>query len=203
MIKNIIFDVGNVLVDFRDLSYMEDLGFSEDVIQLFHEKVVQSSLWVELDRGELDPASVIAEMIKLVPGYEKEAALFFERLEEIVVSFPYARPWLQELRERGYQIYLLSNYPKNLFEEHEKDGRFTFIDVIHGKVVSAYEKIIKPDPAIYTCLLERYGLVAEESVFLDDRLENIEAARALGIQGIHFTSYEESRKALEALLLEK
>ena len=203
MIKNIIFDVGNVLVDFRDLSYMEDLGFSEDVIQLFHEKVVQSSLWVELDRGEIDPASVIAEMIKLVPGYEKEAALFFERLEEIVVSFPYARPWLQELRERGYQIYLLSNYPKNLFEEHEKDGRFTFIDVIHGKVVSAYEKIIKPDPAIYTCLLERYGLVAEESVFLDDRLENIEAARALGIQGIHFTSYEESRKALEALLLEK
>ncbi len=203
MIKNIIFDVGNVLVDFRDLSYMEDLGFSEDVIQLFHKKVVQSSLWVELDRGEIDPASVIAEMIKLVPGYEKEAALFFERLEEIVVSFPYARPWLQELRERGYQIYLLSNYPKNLFEEHEKDGRFTFIDVIHGKVVSAYEKVIKPDPAIYTCLLERYGLVAEESVFLDDRLENIEAARALGIQGIHFTSYEESRKALEALLLEK
>lgn len=202
MIKNIIFDVGNVLVDFRDLAYMADLGFSEELAMEFQKKVVWNPLWQELDRGVLDPKEVMEEMKKLVPSHKKEADLFFDRLDEIVESFPYAQEWLHSLRERGYKTYLLSNYPKDLFEGHVENGRFTFMKDIDGKVVSAYEKCIKPDPAIYNCLLHRYQLQPSECVFLDDRKENVEAAIALGIHGIHFTDYGKCKAQLEQLLSE-
>lgn len=200
MIKNIIFDVGNVLVNFRDIDYMLDLGFSKELAEYFQKHIVKNPLWQELDRGVLKPEDVMNEMKTLVPEYPKEADLFFERLDEIVESFPYAKEWLMDLRKRGYCTYLLSNYPKDLFEHHVTSGRFTFIDQIDGKIVSAYEKVIKPDPAIYKILLDRYTLVPEECVFLDDRLENVEGAKAFGIHGIHFTDYKTAKEQLENLL---
>jgi putative hydrolase of the HAD superfamily len=94
----------------------------------------------------------------------------------------------------------LSNYPKSIFALHEEKGKFTFIDKIDGKVVSGYEGISKPDAGIYELLMDRYGLKADECVFIDDRPENIEVAKALGMEGIVFESYEQASIELENIV---
>ena len=199
MIKNIVFDVGNVLVDFRWREYMKDLGFSDEVTEHLGKNMVMNPLWDELDRGLRPKKEVIEEMKSFVPGYEKEADLFFENIEEIVITRSYAQSWLHQLRNQGYKIYLLSNYPADLFETHSK-GRFDFLGEIDGMVVSGFVKLVKPEPEIYECLFQKYDLLPEECVFLDDRQINIDAAVRMGMKGILFTDYETVKKELTKLL---
>lgn len=202
MIKNIVFDVGNVLVDFRWREYMKDLGFSDEVTEFLGEHMVMSPLWDELDRGLTPREEVIQQMKDLVPEYPREADLFFENIREIVITRKYSKGWLKELRERGYKVYLLSNYPKELFETHMED-RFDFINEIDGMVVSGYVHMVKPEPGIYQCLLEKYNLDPDECVFLDDRQINIDAALKEGFHGIVFQDYTSGREELEKLLKSK
>lgn len=200
MIKNIIFDIGNVLVEFCPDKAMEKAGIDKERIAGTLDATVYSSLWIELDRGVMDEKDVEKEMIKRAPEYRKEISLFFEKGKEYVVSiFSYAAEWIKELKNQGYQVYLLSNYPVSFFELHSK-MQFNFLEYVDGKVVSAYVKMIKPDAEIYQHILEKYNLIAEECVFLDDREENVEAAVEEGIQGIIFTNYEEVKEKLNLML---
>ncbi len=200
MIHNIVFDIGMVLADFRWKEYMlKDLGFSPEVMDVFAKRLVLSPLWDEFDLGIRPTDEIIAEMKKQLPEYPKERELFFSRIEDIAVSFPYSEAWIRDLKERGCAVYLLSNYPRRTYRIHEKK-HFGFAALVDGKVVSGFERVSKPDPAIYRILLERYQLKAEECVFIDDRQVNIDTALSLGMQGIVFTSYEDAKNKLNALL---
>ena len=199
MIRNIVFDIGMVLADFRWKEYMlRDLGFAPEVMETFAERLVLDPIWDEFDLGVRPTEEIIAEMKERLPEYPKERELFFSRIEDIAASYPYSEAWIRELKERGFAVYLLSNYPRDVFRIHEKK-HFGFAALVDGKVVSGFERVSKPDPAIYRILLERYGLRAEECVFLDDRKVNIDTALSLGMQGIVFTSYEDARGRLEEL----
>lgn len=199
MVKNIIFDVGNVLVEFRPIGLMEDLGFPKDVIDELYNKVVMNAMWNELDRGIQTEKEVIEDFKKLVPGLESYLDQFFFDTTNLCFSYDYSADWLKSFQEKGYKTYILSNYPKDIWALHEKT-QFTFMPYVNGKIVSGYVKMIKPDEEIYKCLLETYNLKPEECVFMDDRPANIETARKLGFNGIVFTSKEEAEKELEKLL---
>ena len=200
MIKNIVFDIGNVLVEFRPEKVFAELGVSSEKIQGLANATVYSPLWPELDRGVMEEAAVFEKMKEATPEYAKEIDLFIEKgLGNIVSSFDYAADWLNGLQERGYKVYLLSNYPESFFEQHSKE-KFTFLPYVDGKIVSAYVKLIKPDIRIYEELINTYGLQAEECVFLDDREENVEGAKKAGMKGIQFFSYEDAVNQLEEML---
>ncbi len=200
MIRNVIFDVGMVLVDFRWKEYMsDDLGFSPETVKLFGERIVINPLWDELDLGVRDKEDIFRKMREAVPGHESEVDRFFENIEGIVESYPYSKEWLKDLKARGYSVFLLSNYPGEFFALHEQT-KFDFLNYVDGKVVSGFERVSKPDPEIYRRLLSRYSLKAEECIFLDDRKKNILAAKREGMEAILFTSYEESRLALDERL---
>jgi putative hydrolase of the HAD superfamily len=200
MIKNIVFDIGQVLVDFRWRAYMEeDLKFPPEVVEQIAEKIVLTRMWDDLDLGIRDEAEVIEEMKSTLPALRKETDIFFDGIVNLTATRPYSTPWIKELKEKGYKVYLLSNYPKSYFEIHERT-HFDFTKYVDGKVISGFEKLAKPDPAIYRLLFERYGLIPEECVFLDDRAENISAAAKLGMNTILFISYENAKAALDALL---
>ena len=200
MIKNIVFDIGNVLVEFRPEKVFAELGVSAEKIQGLANATVYSPLWPELDRGVMEEAAVFEKMKEATPEYAKEIDLFIEKgLGNIVSSFDYAADWLKGLQERGYKVYLLSNYPESFFEQHSKE-KFTFLPYVDGKIVSAYVKLIKPDIRIYEELINTYGLQAEECVFLDDREENVEGAKKAGMKGIQFFSYEDAVNQLEEML---
>lgn len=201
MIKNVVFDIGMVLANFRYREYMEELGFSEELQEIFCKKIVENPLWGDLDLGVRASEDVVREMKERVLEYPAEADAFFDRISDIVETFPYALSWIREVKQKGYRVYLLSNYPKEVFALHAKE-KFTFADAVDGRIVSGYVKMVKPDPEIYKLLCMTYDLVPEECVFLDDRADNIEAAEALGFHTIRFQNYEQARAELEILLRE-
>ncbi len=199
MIRNVIFDIGQVLVDFRWRGYMLDLGIPEKTADLLGERTINAPIWGELDLGARPEEDIIADMISIVPGHEEEFRRFLDNPVDVVRPFPKTRERMLKLKEAGYGIYLLSNYPKSMFELHAEKS-FNFMDIIDGKIVSSFEKLVKPQPEIYELLLSRYNLKREECVFLDDRVVNVEAARALGISAIHVKTQDEAMEELGELL---
>lgn len=200
MIKNIIFDVGNVLVDFCWRELMEDLGFPKDLQGIFEKTVFGSHWWEELDRGIVDEDKVVNMLRKDNSAHFDEFDLIWANRDKLVKPYDYTAGMIDTLKARGFQVYLLSNYPKTLFELHTKSGCFPFIDKIDGKVVSGFVKLVKPEKEIYEYLLNAYDLKAEECVFLDDRKDNIEAAKTIGMNGILFEGYEQAWAELERLI---
>ena len=205
MIKNIVFDIGNVLAAFRWREYIKELGFTEEQdwqpggrAWRLAAATTKNPLWREVDRGVMSVDEVITAMIATDPEIEASIRLFFADRRRLVMEYDYSRRWLEDLKQRGYRIYILSNYSEDHFRYVSKT--FSFFGLEDGKVISFEEKILKPDAAIYETLLKRYGLKAEECVFLDDMPENIEGAIRAGMKGIVFESYEQGRAKLEKLL---
>jgi len=198
MIKNIIFDIGQVLVDFCWQDHMRNLGFSEEIIATLGEKWVGTPIWNELDRGVLSEEEALELAKRAVPQYAAEIQTFWDNPDGIIHCREQSAPWLKSLQERGYGVYLLSNYPRSFFEAHIKD--FAFLPYTDGRVVSCYVKVMKPEESIYRILLEKYSLTADECVFIDDRAENIEGAAAVGMKGIVLQNIEQAMHDLELLL---
>lgn len=196
MIKNIVFDIGNVLVKFQPDQALREIGVAEEKIPRIAQATYENPIWGELDRGVIPEEEIIDKMVTFAPEYEAEIRLFFrDAKDKVVKAFDYATDWIKELKGKGYKVYLLSNYPKDFFELHTHD-QLDFVSIVDGKIVSGMVKMVKPDAGIYQCLFDTYGLKPEECIFLDDRPENIEGGEKLGMRGIVFTSYEDARKKL-------
>ena len=172
MIKNVIFDIGNVLVDFRWRDLMEDLKLSKEVKEEFQHTVFGS----------------------------KEFNLVWDNRDKLVEPYAYCVTWIEHLKACGLNVYLLSNYPRDVFALHANAGSFPFLDKVDGKVVSGFVKMVKPNADIYEHLMKEYQLEASECVFIDDREENIETARMLGMKGIVFKTYEQADADLNKML---
>lgn len=192
IINNIVFDVGNVLIDFCWEKHCRDLGFSDEIINAFSVNMINSEYWDKLDEGVMDENEAIEEFVTRMPMYEREIREFWDTPSGFVEEYPYAAELMDLLHEKGCRVYLLSNYPRHMYEVHWHT--FRFFSKVDGYVVSALEKKKKPDLAIYRCLCDRYGLKPEECLFVDDRQENVEAAMKIGMKGICFQSLEQLQK---------
>ena len=199
MIKTIVFDLGGVLVDFHPVEGMRELGFSEEAIEVFRTKVF-SGLWEHCDRYPYTDEEIRALFKKNLPGYEKEVDILWDdhHLHAITGMRSYSMEWLASLKERGYQIYILSNFGKRAFEINSLV--YEFLKYTDGRVISYEIQEIKPEPPIYHYLAKKYNFKPEEAVFIDDRAINIEGAIACGYQGIVFESYAQTCKELEKIL---
>lgn len=203
MLKNIIFDIGNVLASFRWKDLFQDLGFTgEKFDRIAAATVLHPTMWNEFDRSLMRDEDIIAKCIERAPEYEQDIRLIFTKTELLVEEYAHSHGWIEGLKERGYRVYLLSNYGKTAFEAARDHGRLSFLPLVDGGVISYEVQSVKPEPDIYEALLAKYNLKAEESVFLDDRADNVAAAKALGFHGIVVESYGQAEKELEALLLQ-
>ncbi len=201
MIKNIIFDLGGVLVDWNPVDKLRRMGLPEEEVQEIAKNTTFSPEWNEVDRSAIAKEQLFAKMLSNVPEkYREDAAIFLnEGVFDAIHSFSYSADWLKSLKERGFSLYLLTNYSDWMFDYHYKN-EFSFTDYVDGMVVSGREKLLKPESAIYECLLKRYGLKAEECVFLDDHAENVEGAKKCGLNGIVFTDFEKVKVELNSCL---
>ena len=197
MIKTIIFDIGNVLVGFDWKNYIESFSFSKEVTERICKATVVSPYWDEFDRGAMSDEEIIQKFVEQDPEIESEIRKICENIENMLTKKEYAIPWVQELKTKGYQVLYLSNFSKKA--ENECAHVLDFIPYMDGGIMSYQYHRIKPEPEIYQILLEKYNLVAEECVFLDDRQDNCEAAQKQGIHAIVFTTQEEALKQLEQL----
>lgn len=197
MIRNIIFDVGKVLVEVRWHEVMRELGFDEAIVELVANATVCSSMWGEYDRSKLPYEEMLKKFVMNNPTVEKEIRLFMKHEKEAIREFPYAREWVKSFRDKGYKCYVLSNYPKGTFENTREERSFE--EFLDGAVYSFQVQMVKPEKEIYQMLLERYDLIPEECVFIDDNQANVEVARELGMNAIQFWKKDETEKELEKL----
>lgn len=190
MIKNIVFDVGNVLVEWDPGKALCDLGVDGDVVGAVLDATVRSDVWNESDRSTLSDEELLSRMIGNAPQYEREIKLLWDHVQLAIWQFDYSRPWIDQLKKNGYHVYILSNYSKYAYEK--TIDALSFLADVDGALFSYEVHQVKPEPEIYQSLLRKFHLNAAECVFLDDRKENVEAAKQQGISGIQFHSYEQA-----------
>lgn len=188
-IRNVVFDVGMVLIDFCWREHCINLGFTDEVIAAFDVNMIRSTYWDMMDEGLLGEKEAFHEFLQAMPEYEQQLRQFWSQPQKFVREYSYAAPMITELKQKGYRVYLLSNYPLEMYKLHWPG--FSFYSLVDGYVVSAVEKMRKPNPAIYRLLCERYSLRPEECLFIDDRQVNVDAAVQTGMQGILFQGYED------------
>ena len=186
MIRNVIFDIGQVLMRFDWPGFIEaEVG--RETGALLTEAMWNYGVWNELDRGVWSREELLAGFAAHAPGYEKEIRQVYEHVGRACARHDYAIPWLREMKEAGYHVFYLSNYSHYMMDEAPQV--LDFLPLMEGGIFSCDVHFCKPDRRIYECLCERYGLIPEECYFIDDNGDNIRAAVEYGMHGSVFESY--------------
>lgn len=184
-IKNIVFDIGQVLLKYDWHSYLASLYTDEKIIDILGNAIFLSDDWEKGDEGIVTPEGWVDLFVENAPAYENEIRKVCKDLGGVVFPFPHTRSLIDYFKEKGYHIYYLSNYSEKLRTDSMEDLKI--LEGFDGGVFSCDVKCLKPEEKIYKILLDRYHLIPQETLFFDDRPENIEAARRLGMQGVVFT----------------
>ncbi|MEO8464798.1 MAG: HAD family phosphatase [Gammaproteobacteria bacterium] len=197
-VRNVIFDFGGVLVNWQPEAIISSFYAEVALRDAIRTHAFQHEDWLEMDRGTLDEPTLVRRFAARMQRPETEMAALLDHVRASLTPIDPSVTLLGELRERGFNLYGLSNMSEPMFG-HLKSSH-PFFDLFHGIVVSAAVRSVKPEAAIYEQLRLQFGLDFGESVFIDDLPRNVESARALGLRAIRFESTAQVRRELEPLL---
>lgn len=200
--KNIIFDIGSVLIGYRWKDMCLEAGWEEEKAEKIGRGFFLSPLWPDFDAGLVGTGELVESIAEKYPELREDARWFITSGKKMIIERPKVWERVKKLKEKGFGLYLLSNYSEELFAVHT-DG-LPFVELVDGGVISYQIHEIKPNPAIYRHLLQKYQLKPEECLFFDDRPENTEAARKLGMAAVTVEDGSEELllQELEKLLTE-
>jgi 2-haloacid dehalogenase len=196
-IKNIIFDLGGVLIDWNpEYVYLEVFEGDRKKMQWFFDKICTMD-WNENQDAGYSLQLATEERVKMFPQYEDWIRMYYGRWEEMLGDSIEETVVIlnQLLKKPDYKVVALTNWSAETFPVALE--RFEFLHRFEGIVVSGTEKTRKPFPKIYQLTLDRFGFKPEESLFIDDNLRNIEAATTMGIKTIHFKNPEDLKLHLD------
>lgn len=201
MIKNIVFDMGNVLIRFEPELFMERYAVSEEDKKLLRNEVFRSAEWVMMDRGAMDEATAERHILPRLPErLHTVACELIEKWDDPILPVDGMLEVLQTLKQKGYRLYLLSNAA---VRQHEYWARADASKLMDGTLISADIKLLKPDPQIYQTFLKKFDLKSEECVFIDDTPINVEGALYENMAGIVFNmDVDALKQSLRALGVE-
>jgi 2-haloacid dehalogenase len=196
-INAVAFDLGGVLIDWDPRHLYRGLFTDPAEMEDFLARICTSDWHRAHDLGE-DVTESCERLARLHPGYRELIMAWAERGEQMAAGqFDQAVDVLAELTAAGMPCYALSNMEPDAFAV--RHARFTFMQWFDGHVISGIEGVAKPDRRIFEILLQRHGLEPPATVFVDDQQRNVEAARALGINAVHYASARQLRQELRAL----
>lgn len=182
--RTVVFDIGNVLLRWDPRNLYNTLIEDPAQVEWFLDTVCTSAWNLEFDRGR-SFAEGVTELVARHPEWASHIRAFDERWQETLAGPIEANvAVLERLTRAGVPVYAITNFSHEKFSETQ--ARFPFLRLFEGVVVSGDVRLVKPDPAIFHLFLERYGLAAEDCAFIDDSAANIETARAVGMQAIHY-----------------
>ena len=196
-IKNIVFDLGRVLIKFEPKEYIKQ-NVPEEKREDFYNGIFGSTEWLMLDRGTLSYEDAKKIFKERVPRADKQIDRLFDvDLFEILQPIEENVKLLPKLKEK-YNLYILSNFHQPAFEHIFK--KYEFFRLFDGHTVSCYYYLLKPEKEIYDTLINKFNLIPKETVFIDDTKVNIDACEKEGIRGIHLPDYTELKQKLEEFL---
>ena len=181
MIKNIVFDMGQVLTDFNPDYFIRQYVTAPEDIRLLRTEIFESSVWQELDRGSVTEEDIIAPVCDRLPlRLRASAEVLLLHWREHMTGLDNIMPLVLELKEKGYSLFLLSNAGKNMLHFTHKIPALQYFS---GILFSGEVLFLKPEKEIYLKFFEKFSLKPQECYFIDDRPENIAAGQALGMDG--------------------
>lgn len=198
MIKNVVLDIGNVLLKFNPKEYFSAKTQNLELCVSLCDMMMNGEIWKAYDLGDYSMNDVRKKFVEAMPLYQTEINAMLDEWTNILQPIEYTFEKMRQLRCEGYQIYLLSNLNEDAYEYIL--NHVDLFDLVDGFVVSFKERLAKPDSKIYECLLNRYQLKVEECVFIDDIEKNIQAAIDVGMQGIVFHNEQQVEEDLNRIL---
>lgn len=189
-IDTIIFDLGGVLIDWNpEYVFLEAFNGDREKMQWFFETICTSD-WNENQDAGYPLAKATQDLVEKFPDYEHYIKLFYGDWEKMLGGEIDGTVKILKnlIASKKYKVVALTNWSNETFPIAQK--RFDFLQWFEGIVVSGDEKTRKPFKEIYNITLERFNIIPENSIFIDDNFRNIEAANTLGINGIHFKNPE-------------
>ncbi len=192
MIKNLILDFGRVLVEYECFTILDKIFATHKQAEDFYHHLMAEKWNERLDCEESSFEQIIHEMQQAMPQYTEEIQQFGNRYTEFVLGeVKGMRALLVKLKSGGYKLYGLTNWCSQV---HATMKQYPIFQLLDGRIISSEEHLVKPTVAIYERLCHKFELKEDECVFADDTIENVEAARKFGMEGICFKNamqYEE------------
>ena len=197
-IKNVVFDMGGVLMTFNGLSLARHYTETEEDALLLHQAYFGRNEWALLDAGVIAvPTMERIAQAHLPERLHPNLAACAADWQRYSVPIPQTEKLVKDLKAQGYGLYLLSNASREIDKQLDHCPAYQLMD---GRVVSGFERLMKPDPAIFTLLCERYDLDPASCLFVDDNADNCRGAEAAGMRAFHFTGDADAlRVHIEAL----
>lgn len=190
-LRNIVFDLGNVLFKFDPEEILDDLFKDPLIKRKLKEAVFTTIIWKELDRGTLSFEEAKKIFNEKNPDLKEEINILLKEWKNYLHPITENIEILPKLKENN-KLFILSNFHEDAFNYIRE--KYSFFDIFDGMVISYKEKLLKPEKEIYQLLLNRFNLKPEETIFVDDIVENIQAAEELGIKGILYKDPESLRE---------
>lgn len=201
MIKNIIFDLGGVLIDFNPENYLKHIGIEKEEIPLLKKLIWESQEWFRGDRGNMNFEQITNSICSNNPKYAQKLRYALENKDNnfILSENLEACEYCKKLKNNGFKIYFLSNV--NFIDLKYDKENFEIFNIIDGGVYSCEVGFAKPEIECYQILLDKYMLIPEECIFIDDNIKNINTAISLGINSVHHNNLETTKEKIKSLLL--
>jgi 2-haloacid dehalogenase len=191
--NTVVFDLGGVLIHWDPRMLYRKLLPDEKAVDRFLSRICTPEWNAKQDAGRPFPEG-IAELVARFPDHSSLITAWYDRFTETIRPMDASIQILRELRQRSVPLYALSNWGSETFEVAR--SRYPFLGWFDALVISSHVGFIKPDVRIFQFLLEEHNLDAPDVLFIDDHLPNIETAKMLGFQTIHFTTAPGLREKL-------
>jgi HAD superfamily hydrolase (TIGR01509 family) len=182
MIKNIVFDLGNVLISFKPAEYFEKSGYPEKEKNVIINDIFSSREWKLIDNGDITTGEAIEKIVARSSLKQHEIASVFNLRREILYPVDKNIKLLPGLKKRGFKLYYLSNFPDDIFDAVYNE--YPFFNFFDGGIISSRVNASKPDRKIFKILLDKYFLTANECLFIDDIELNVQSASSVGMTAI-------------------
>ncbi|NMA83205.1 MAG: HAD family phosphatase [Epulopiscium sp.] len=183
-IDTVVFDLGNVLLSFNPLSYLEKKFKDHPFLDLIYEEVFKTKEWLELDRGTLEEDEFIKIISRRIPEHKEIVREIVSTWDTMLTPIQPSVDWIPKLKEKGYRLYILSNFHKRAFVDIS--NKYDFFRYFDGKLISSHYQLLKPEKEIYAKLMELYNINPSTTLFIDDSKANVDAAQEFGFHTIHF-----------------
>ncbi|MGM0446237.1 MAG: HAD family hydrolase [Bacillota bacterium] len=197
MIENVVFDLGNVLLEFTPEKIIDDYVTEESKKKEIYDNIFNSKEWIMLDRGTISENEATRKFVDRQPNNKNEIIKIMDNWISYLKPITKNISVLKNLAGQEINLYILSNFHKKAFLQVKQ--RYNFFDFFDGKVISYQVNTIKPEDKIYEILISKYNLNSQDTLFIDDSINNIKTADNFKFKTIHFNNSIELEREVSKL----